>query len=97
MRLYINDGRFGELVKDIFAAEEKRRMDEAIKENDRKWWELYLRSNTEKTFIEWRRGMEQTARENARPGAKIGKRDIDMTDQDLDTLLKRLFPDRAKA
>ena len=90
--LYIVDGRFGELVEKIIDDENKRLNQEAEKENDRRWWELYLHaSNTEnKSYLQWKKEMISSQRTNT------GKRDADMTEKDKITLLKKLFPNAAK-
>lgn len=88
--LYIVDGRFGELVEKIINDENKRLIAEAEKENDRRYWELFLHSNTEKSYAQWKKDIISSQRTNT------GKRDADMTEKDVDTLLKKLFPSRAK-
>lgn len=92
--LYIDSGQFGKLINEILVSEAKRRREEAEKENERKMWELYLHSSTEKSYKDWHD--EIMRQHKAQPEGGTGKRDQDMTDADIDALLKRLFPSRAK-
>ena len=54
MRLYIEDGRFGEWVGQIISLENKRKKEQAEAENDRMLWEAYIRSGSDKTFGEYK-------------------------------------------
>lgn len=86
MRLYIDNGRFGEFVSEIIASENKRKQEEAQREEDRKWWELYLHSFSDKSFSEWKE--EVTKATNSK---QIGKKDAEMTNEDVDSIIKHLF------
>lgn len=57
MNLYIENGQFGQLVTDIIESEHKRKQEEAEKEEERKLWELYLHSMSDKSFNEWKNEM----------------------------------------
>jgi hypothetical protein len=92
--MYIDSGQFDELVSNILTQEYERRKEEAEKENDRKLWDLYLRSDTTLSYNDWRAEIMKKAKSHA--GSTTGKRDEDMTDQDIDNLLKKLFPNQAK-
>ena len=60
MRIYIENGRFGEFVAEVLAMDKKRKDEEAEKENDNKLWTAYLLSGTkEQTFNEWKTGLTQ--------------------------------------
>ena len=96
LSLYIDSGRFGELVENLLTAEIARRKEEAEKENERKMWELYLHSNTDKSFKDWRDEIMRNHKAQAKAGAQTGKRDEDMTSEDVDSLLSKLFPSRVK-
>ena len=54
MKLYIDNGRFGEFVFELVSAENKRRKEEAQKAEEQKMWELYLHSFSDKSFIDWK-------------------------------------------
>ncbi|MBR3927741.1 MAG: hypothetical protein IKJ65_01915 [Clostridia bacterium] len=93
--MYIDSGQFDELVKNILTAEYDRRKEEAEKENDRKLWDMYLRSDTTLSYNDWHAEIMKKAKTHTEN--MTGKRDEDMTDQDMATLLKKLFPNQAKA
>jgi hypothetical protein len=58
MKMYINQGRFGEFVEEILAMDRKRKDEEAEKENDNKLWTAYLLSGKkEQSFNEWKAGL----------------------------------------
>lgn len=86
MRLYIDNGRFGEFVFELISAENKRRQDQAQKAEEQKLWELYLHSFSDKSFIDWKAEVTKSA-----PRANTGKKDADMTDEDVDKIIKHLF------
>lgn len=86
MRLYIDSGRFGEFVFELISSENKRRQDEAQKEEEQKMWELYLHSFSDKSFTDWR--AEAT---KSRQNKADGKKDAEMTTEDVDNIIKHLF------
>ena len=90
MKLYIEQGRFGEFVYEVITAENKRKQEQAEKEEDNKLWTAYLLSedSLNKTFKEWKESIISRASHNS-----SGKRDDDMTNADIDNLLNRLFPE----
>lgn len=59
MNAYINQGRFGEFVSEIFEMDFKRKQEEARKEEDNKLWIAYLLSASGQSFNEWRKGLKQ--------------------------------------
>lgn len=82
----MEQGRFGEFVYEIISSEYKRRKDEAKKENDRKMWELYLHSYSDKSFDGWKEEVEQNTKNKT-----VGKRDAELTNDDVDKIIKNLF------
>lgn len=86
MRPYIETGRFGEWVNEIITAENKRRKEQAEKEEDEKLWLAYVHIGPDKSFSDWKAELLQQPSPNV-----SGKRDEDMTDADVDALLSRLF------
>lgn len=93
MKLYIEQERFGEFVNDVITAENKRRKEQAEKEEDDKLWLAYLqylRYDTQySTFSDWKAAVMKPVSPNSN-----GKRDDDMTKADVDNLLNRLFPEQ---
>ena len=59
MKLYIDQGRFGEFVEGIIDLENKRRKEADEKENDDKLWQAYIHSMSEKSFIDWKKDLKQ--------------------------------------
>lgn len=59
MKLYIDQGRFGEFVEGIINLENKRRKEEQEKEDDDKWWQAYIHSMSDKSFVDWKNGLTQ--------------------------------------
>lgn len=55
MQAYIKRGRFGEFVENIIDAENKRRREEAEKEEEHKLWTMYIHSMSDKSFIDWKK------------------------------------------
>ena len=62
--MYIDSGQFDELVKNILTAEYERRKEEAEKENDRKLWEMFIHSDTTKSYNEWHAEIIKRAKES---------------------------------
>lgn len=55
IKIYIDQGRFGEFVTEILTMHYKRKQEEAEKESDNKLWEAYIRSMSDKSFEDWKR------------------------------------------
>ena len=62
MRTYIKRGRFGEFVYQVIDQENQRRKEEAEKEDDNRLWIAYVHSMADKTFTEWKNGLQQQQR-----------------------------------
>lgn len=93
MRLYIEQGRFGEFVAEIVTAENKRKKEQAEKEEEDKMWMAYVRVAPDKTFSDWKAEfLAPSPSSPSRPAARPGKRDEDMTQKDIADLMNRLFP-----
>ena len=59
MGVYIGQGRFGEFVDCILQMEVKRNKEAAQKDEDHKLWLAYIHSKTDKTFHEWKEGLDK--------------------------------------
>lgn len=92
MRLYIDQERFGEWVTEIIAAENQRRKEQAEKENEEKLWNMYVHSYPEISFNDWK--AEALGPVRPERTDRPQKRDDDMTKDDINSLLSRLFPSR---
>lgn len=91
MRLYIEQGRFGEFVTEIISAENKRRKEQAEKEDEEKLWAAYVHSYSDKSYSDWK---SEIMRPASRERERSKKRDEDMTKADIDNLMKRLFKEK---
>lgn len=67
MRLYINQGRFGEFVAEILEMDAKRKQEEADKDNEQKMWEMYLHSMADKSFSDWKKDVLSNSNSNQKP------------------------------
>jgi len=67
MRLYINQGRFGEFVAEILEMDAKRKQEEADKDNEQKMWEMYLHSMADKSFNDWKKDVLSNSNSNQKP------------------------------
>ena len=67
MRLYINQGRFGEFVTEILEMDAKRKQEEADKDNEQKMWEMYLHSMADKSFNDWKKDVLSNSNSNQKP------------------------------
>lgn len=89
MNLYIEQGRFGEFVTEILLAEKHRKEEIARKENEDKWWSLYLHSASEKSYEQWKAELTGTA--NTGSSKQTQGNDANTTNEDVDAIIKRLF------
>lgn len=55
MRLYIEQGRFGEFVTEIIEMDNKRKREAAKKEDDDRLWTAYIHSMSDKSFNDWKK------------------------------------------
>ena len=89
MRLYIEQGRFGEFVAEIYELDFKRRKEEAEKENEDKLWTMYVHSMSDKSFIDWKKGlMEQKEPESY----SMTNEQVEAEKQHAMEILKKISP-----
>lgn len=88
MRLYIDQGRFGEFVSNIIDAENKRLKEKYEKENEDKLWQMYIHSYSDKSFIEWKNEMMNGQPQNQEPSHKSGY-SLSMTDEEVENQLEK--------
>lgn len=81
MKLYINQGRFGEFVEGIISLENKRRKEEKEKEEDDKLWQAYIRSMSEKSFSDWKNELSQGSNEQPETLSMTNERVADVKEQ----------------
>lgn len=91
VKMYINQGRFGEFVNRIIDLENQRRKEEAEKEDDNRLWIAYVHSMSDKSFVEWRNGLEQ--QQKKRPTSlSMTKEEVEEAKQQARGILKRFSP-----
>lgn len=89
MRLYIDQGRFGEFVSEIIELDNKRKQEEARKEEDDKLWTAYLLSMSDQPFGEWKNGLKQR-KEPVSYSMTDGQ--VDIVKQQARGILKKISP-----
>lgn len=90
VKSYINRRRFGEFVSGFLAAERDRLKAEAEKERFLIEWIAYVHSDTTVSFDAWRADLVKNAESKQKTS---GKSDQDMSTDDMDSLMKKLFKD----
>lgn len=91
MKLYIDQGRFGEFVNQIINLENERKKEEAEKEDDNKLWIAYVLSMSDISFMEWKEGLLKKQKE--RPATlSMTDEQIEKTKQHSRGILKRFSP-----
>ena len=89
MNTYIKHGRFGEFVRNIIKLESERKKEEAKKEDEWKYWSMYLFSGSGKSFIDWKAEVLENSRQRASKG-----KDENLTDSDIIGIINNVFPER---
>lgn len=89
MDMYIEQGRFDEFVFNIVDLENKRRIEEAKKDDDNKLWLAYINSMTQKTFTEWKKELKQVKKPKS---YSMTNAQVDNAIQDAKGILKRISP-----
>ena len=81
MKLYIDQGRFGEFVEGIISLENKRKKENEEKENDDKLWQAYIRSMSEKSFIDWKKELKEDSKKQPETLSMTNERVADVKEQ----------------
>lgn len=89
MKLYIDQGRFGEFVYEIVELDIKWKKEELEKINENRLWDAYIHSMSDKTFIEWKREL-QTKKEPV--SYSMTSKEITEVKQHTAGILKRISP-----
>lgn len=85
MRLYINQGRFGELVENVLHMEQERKRQNAEQQEDWKLWFAYLTGMHEESFEEWKKSLKKTMAGNTRTG------DMELSESGIKKILDDCF------
>lgn len=94
MKLYIDQGRFGEFVEGIIGLENKRRKEADEKEIDDKLWQAYIHCMSDKSFIEWKRELKQGNTQSNKQPETLSMTDERVADvkEQARGILKRFSP-----
>ena len=88
MKIYINQGRFGEFVGGFLDAEAERKKENAEKELEMKLWIAYVHSESDKSYGEWRRSVYSD--DKTRNTKTSGDQSLD--DNGIKAIVADLFP-----
>ena len=91
MKIYIDQGQFGEFVSNIIDIENKKIKEASEKENEDKLFNMYIHSMSDKSYIEWkdevfRHVEENSGHVNENPGQK---KTLSMTDDEVDAAINK--------
>ena len=91
MRMYIEQGRFGEFVDQIINLENERKREEAEKEDDNKLWIAYVHSMSDMPFKEWKEGLWKKQKEQPATLSMTDEQ-VEETKQQSRGILRRFSP-----
>lgn len=87
---YIHSGRFGDFVKGVIAEANRRKKEEAEKDEDNKLWLMYClmgsRGFIDKSYGDWKKEALRPASTNKTGG------DADLNDDGIKAIMNDLFP-----
>ena len=86
MRLYIEQGQFGEFVENIVELENKRIIEEAEKENEDRLWQMYIHSYSDKSFNVWKDEVMNGQPQQQEP-SQNNSNSLSMTDEQVQNQL----------
>ncbi len=95
MRLYIDQGRFGEFVEEILEMEQKRKQEKAAKEDEQKLWEMYLHSMSDKSYIDWKKEVlsnNSGNKGNQKPTLAMSDEQVEDAKRQARGILQRFLP-----
>ena len=86
INMYIRNRQFGKFVNEVIKAEQKRIEEEAEKEDDRRWWELYLNDHSDHglNFIQWKKKISKVSE-------KKRTSDTDLDESGIMSIMKKTF------
>ncbi len=90
MHLYIEQGRFGEFVSEIIELDFKRKREEAEKEEEHKWWTMYVHSMSDKSFEMWKREVLERSVKKEPETYSMTDEQVEATKQEAKGILKKI-------
>ena len=91
LKIYINNGRFGDFVSGFIKEETKRKNEEIEKHEDIKLWMAYIQTPTQELYQDWKKRVTGQTHTNAN-GIQQG-RDEDLDDDGIVNIINSLFPE----
>lgn len=92
MRGYIHSGRFGDFVKGVIAEVNRRKKEEAEKEEDNKLWLMYClmcsKGFIDKSYGDWKNEVMRPATQGNKTGG-----DANLNDDGIKAIMNDLFPE----
>lgn len=89
MKVYINQGRFGQFVSGFLQEEHKRKTEETEKEQEMYLWIAYIHSHSDVPYGEWKKRVcsPQSAVDEKTCGG-----DQSLDDEGIEAIINDLFP-----
>lgn len=92
LKIYINQGRFGNFVEGFIKEEINRRKVEEEKDKEMKLWIAYVHSYTDKSYENWKQSVTGGAPVNTKASG-----DENLDDEGIQKILDKLFPEDTKS
>ena len=92
MTVYINQGRFGEFVREFTKLEVERIRAEQEKEEDNRLWLVYVLSDAKKSFNDWKKSILSS---DSNSVSSMGG-DEQLDNEGMESIMQNLFPNRTK-
>ena len=89
MNSYIKQGRFGEFVSEILEMDYRRKKQEQEKENDDRLWSVYIRSLSDKSFLQWKEDLKTSIGEAGQKSILYGSKEKPMGRDDVEAAVRR--------
>ena len=91
MGRYINQGRFGTFVDEFLALEIEHRKHEAETERERKLWAMYIHSETNETFEDFKNRVCKPVSTTQGSTRRAASSDKDLNEQGAQAIIDSLF------
>jgi len=79
-------------VENIISAENKRRKEEAEKEEEHKLWTMYIHSTSDKSFVEWKKEVMENSKQKDPENYSMTNEQVEAEKQHAKEILKKISP-----
>lgn len=79
-------------MENIINAENERKRKEAEKEEEHRWWTMYIHSMSGKSFEKWKKEVIEHSKENEPESYSMTNEQVESTIQDTKGILQRISP-----